>query len=232
MIFSESEKETIISLTSKINERRIRGEKVRVMSFEELFGAANSVEKEIVGKILSLRVGKPHSSDTPPANLVHIEEQRYWIDDKSYSIWHTFMSTPVFEAFSIISGVVEKHCEERLIAISGYRSNAFQTELILENLILYDWNIEKTLSVVELPGMSEHNRPVFHAIDLICHKMNSKGKPHKNVSVVYAFEKTHAFSWLKEHGHESGFYLSFPENNNRRMIYEPWHWLYCDKTTP
>lgn len=39
------------------------------------------------------------------------------------------------------------------------------------------------------------------------------------------FQNTAAYTWLKEHAHEYGFVLSYPENNTH-YIYEPWHWRF------
>jgi D-alanyl-D-alanine carboxypeptidase len=39
------------------------------------------------------------------------------------------------------------------------------------------------------------------------------------------FQKTEAYKWLQEHGHEYGFVLSYPPNNSY-YIFEPWHWRF------
>jgi LAS superfamily LD-carboxypeptidase LdcB len=40
-----------------------------------------------------------------------------------------------------------------------------------------------------------------------------------------SFEKTPAFTWLKENAHEHGFILSYPKGNSYYQ-YEPWHWRF------
>ena len=40
-----------------------------------------------------------------------------------------------------------------------------------------------------------------------------------------SFEKTPAFTWLKENAHDYGFILSYPKGNLYYQ-YEPWHWRF------
>ena len=40
------------------------------------------------------------------------------------------------------------------------------------------------------------------------------------------FEKTAAFSWLKNNAAKYSFELSFPPDNHQGISYEPWHWRY------
>ncbi|MCC2630603.1 MAG: peptidase and DD-carboxypeptidase VanY/endolysin [Candidatus Paceibacter sp.] len=39
------------------------------------------------------------------------------------------------------------------------------------------------------------------------------------------FQKTEAYTWLKDNAHKYGFVLSYPPNNEY-YIYEPWHWRF------
>jgi zinc D-Ala-D-Ala carboxypeptidase len=110
-----------------------------------------------------------------------------------------------------------------LVIASGYRSGAYQVVLILHELVLRRWNLDAVLSVLEPPGKSEHNRPVFHAIDVFDRAIYSTDP---NVKVLKAFEESERFGWLRLNAPRFGFSLSYPENNTRGKIFEPWHWLY------
>ncbi len=39
------------------------------------------------------------------------------------------------------------------------------------------------------------------------------------------FEKTAAYTWMKDNAYKFGFILSYPQNN-KYYIYEPWHWRF------
>lgn len=41
-----------------------------------------------------------------------------------------------------------------------------------------------------------------------------------------SFEETDAFEWLMSHAQTFGFSLSYPRNNDKGIIYEPWHWFF------
>ncbi|MES2436856.1 MAG: M15 family metallopeptidase [Patescibacteria group bacterium] len=49
--------------------------------------------------------------------------------------------------------------------------------------------------------------------------------PKVNGGLVTSFDKTDAFTWMKENAHKYGFTLSYPPNN-KFYVYEPWHWRF------
>jgi zinc D-Ala-D-Ala carboxypeptidase len=101
-----------------------------------------------------------------------------------------------------------------LIAISGFRSVARQTEIIAGKLAAGQ-PLAKILRCVAAPGYSEHH--TARAIDI--------GSP-EHIELDEAFAKTSAFRWLESHAHEFGFHLSFPRGNPHGIVYEPWHWCW------
>jgi zinc D-Ala-D-Ala carboxypeptidase len=101
-----------------------------------------------------------------------------------------------------------------LVAISGFRSVARQTEIIREKLAA-GHNIADILRSVAAPGFSEHH--TGRAIDI--------GSP-EHIELDEDFERTAAFRWLQRHAGEFGFTLSYPRNNAHGIVYEPWHWCW------
>ena len=98
--------------------------------------------------------------------------------------------------------------------ISAYRSFNHQKGIINRKLEKGQ-SIANIMKENTLPGYSEHHTGC--AIDFI-----SEGAS----SLSTDFEKTKTFIWLSENANNYGFYLSYPKENNKGIIYEPWHWMF------
>ncbi len=101
-----------------------------------------------------------------------------------------------------------------LVAVSGFRSVARQTEIIQRKLS-EGKAIDDILRYVAAPGFSEHH--TGRALDI--------GTPGF-VDLEENFETTAAFAWLQVHAEKFGFTLSYPKGGTRGIGYEPWHWLW------
>ena len=101
-----------------------------------------------------------------------------------------------------------------LIAISGFRSIARQTEIIREKLAAGQ-PLADILRSVAAPGFSEHHTGC--AIDI--------GSP-EHIELDEDFARTAAFRWLETHATRFSFHLSFPRHNPHGIVYEPWHWCW------
>lgn len=97
---------------------------------------------------------------------------------------------------------------------SGFRSVKYQEQLIQKRLAS-GRNIDDILKHIAIPGFSEHHTGC--AIDIY-----SKD----NAVLEEAFEQTKEFSWLTENAARFGFTLSYPRDNQKGIIFEPWHWFY------
>ncbi len=101
-----------------------------------------------------------------------------------------------------------------LLPFSGFRSYIHQKNLI-ERHLKNGRLIEDILTHIAIPGFSEHHSGL--AVDI-----HANGK-----SVLEEqFEKTQEFLWLKENASRFEFQLSYPRDNEKGIIYEPWHWYY------
>jgi D-alanyl-D-alanine carboxypeptidase len=107
-----------------------------------------------------------------------------------------------------------KHDGVALLAVSGFRSFAYQRKII-ERKLAAGLSIDQIISVSALPGFSEHH--TGRAVDI-----GTSGCP----PVTEAFDQTPAFGWLARRGHDFGFRMSYPRDNEFGVIYEPWHWAY------
>lgn len=101
-----------------------------------------------------------------------------------------------------------------LIAISGFRSIARQSQIIRDKLAAGQ-RIEEILRYVAAPGFSEHH--TGRAIDI---------SSPEHITLDEAFASTAAYRWLERNTATFGFSLSFPPTNPHGIGYEPWHWCW------
>ena len=102
-----------------------------------------------------------------------------------------------------------------LSIVSAFRSYQYQYELIQRKLEKGQI-LEDILKVNVLPGLSEHH--TGRALDLTSNE--------ETEVLTELFEKTKAFDWLIKNAQQFDFYLSYPRDNDKGVIYEPWHWCY------
>ena len=101
--------------------------------------------------------------------------------------------------------------DTELKVVSAYRSFEEQSELKGRYTFLYGSGAN-TFSADQ--GYSEHQ--LGTTLDFNTPSMGAG---------LDGFESTQAFSWLKDHAHEYGFVLSYPQGNSY-YVFEPWHWRY------
>ena len=99
-----------------------------------------------------------------------------------------------------------------MFIVSAFRSVERQTQII-RNKIDAGQSLGDILSVSAPPGYSEHH--TGRAIDI-------GTAESENLSL--AFGDSSAFAWLRQHAHEFGFVMSYPQGNASGYLYEPWHW--------
>ena len=104
--------------------------------------------------------------------------------------------------------------EISLLALSGFRSVARQTEIVRAKLASRH-PIVAVLSINAAPGFSEHH--TGRALDIGTFEC-----PHFEES----FAATPAFAWLIQHACIFGFALSYPRDNKHGIAFEPWHWCW------
>lgn len=158
-----------------------------------------------------------------PKDVVRVAGQQYTLKDKTVTIPVQFLPRPVSEAFKTMNQAIKKDLGRGLLIESSYRSDAYQALVFLTVLIAYEFDLKKTAQRVAVPGYSQHGTPSKLALDL----MTEQGVPQE--SDLMAFERTDEYAWLCEHAHEHNFYLSYPENNEDGVMFEPWHWQFLPK---
>ena len=104
-----------------------------------------------------------------------------------------------------------------LVPISGFRTIEDQNYLFFE---VKEDRVQGAADRAEVsapPGYSEHH--TGYAIDI-----GDANFPDTDLSV--RFEETPAFQWLDQNAPAYSFELSFPEENEQDIQYEPWHWRF------
>lgn len=119
------------------------------------------------------------------------------------------------ESFEKMVIACQKETGETMKPIEGYRSEGYQLATFIKYLVDNEFNIEKTMHRVALPGYSEHQSATNPAMDIGI--VSSESKP---------FMQFKSYQWLQRHAKEYGFILSFPEENQTGMQFESWHWKY------
>jgi D-alanyl-D-alanine carboxypeptidase len=106
-----------------------------------------------------------------------------------------------------------------LFAQSGYRSYARQEAIFASNV--NKMGEEEASRVSAHPGQSEHQTGL--AMDVT--------SPAVGYQLIERFGETEAGIWLKEHAHEFGFIIRYPQGQEAitGYSYEPWHLRYVGK---
>lgn len=95
--------------------------------------------------------------------------------------------------------------------ISAYRSFAEQSGLKSTYRIIYGSGANQFSAD---QGYSEHQ--LGTTVDFTTEELGNNFEK---------FDKTNAYTWLKNNAHKYGFILSYPQNN-KYYIFEPWHWRF------
>lgn len=104
-----------------------------------------------------------------------------------------------------------------LVPASGFRSLAQQRDLFNAQIIRKG-TPEAAAVLSAPPGYSEHH--TGYAVDLI------DGSLPQSEDISETFADTLAYEWLLANADTYEFELSFPEDNDQGIAFEPWHWRY------
>ena len=103
----------------------------------------------------------------------------------------------------------------QLHAESGFRS--VQEQAAIVRSLLRGEALGQILTRVAVPGYSEHHSG--RAVDVA-----------NNAALIHPkgqdFDKTDTFAWLLKNAERFGFVMSYPKDNPRGIMYEPWHWCF------
>lgn len=224
MRLSYLQKQAAKELIATVLQRISTDEKAAAISFEELHANVSGEAKKLSQKITRLhpgRYGINRSAVAPKRadSLVVVSNQTYTTADGTHEIPPRLVPRHTFRAFQAMNHTMKKKIGHQLVVQSGYRSPAYQLFVFLFQLKTNDWDMERTLKTVALPGYSEHAASHQQALDLRAARFVG---PHD----MYDFSRLPSYRWLIENGREFGFTLSYPQNNKTGTRFEPWHWAH------
>lgn len=226
---SEEEKELTKNLLKKITETE-KKEKFSVVDFASLYTFLDKEEISFAEKLLTLNPleygfkGEYLGIQDVPKDLVEITGQKFEADNEEgfEEIGERYLPKKAYDAYIRMNGAMLEEIKKELLVGSGYRSPAYQLFLLVWYLNLYDFDIEKTVKRVAVPGYSEHCVADSVAIDFI----TKDGVPQEHDEK--RFEDTDEYKWLLENARDFGFNESYPLNNEEGVMYEPWHWRFVE----
>jgi len=224
--FSKKEKAAGKRIYRKFIIEKKKNLKSPLMTFNRLYGLLDEAEKKLIKKALSVNpkdYGKNftifYGIKAVPKDLVTIKNQRYFsAENKRFEKVKTqFLPRPTFEAFKKLKVAMNKDLGRTINVVSGYRSPAYQALILFIVLFENNWNIEKTLRRLTLPGCSEHGYAPCQAMDVA---------PERGIIKLEDFDRTKEYKWLLKNALRFGFRLSYPKRNKYGVMFEPWHWRY------
>jgi hypothetical protein len=220
-VFTEDEKQIIISLLIKGKEEQSKNDKFAIIDFESFYKLFNEDEIEICKKYLSINP-KNLNYKLPylglvdvPKNIVAIPNQEYEASGKKEILVCQYLPKEVLEAYVKLNEAMQSQIDKKLLVLYGYRSPPRQVFMFFDILQgIYDFDFNKTVKRVCFPAYSEHVYPKKQAMDFVT-QTGIKGE---------GFEKTLEYKWLQENAEKFGFIESYPKDNNLDMMWESWHW--------
>jgi len=217
----------LIKTTPLIDQKKATGN-VNLLTEKELFKSLNQKEKKWIKKMLRLRpseLGVKTPAQPHQENLAfhEVSNQKILKGGQPFTLPIQAVSEPAYAAYEKMMQAMITDIGKKLYIESAHRSPTYQLWLFIFYLKTeHHYSIRETGKLSALPGYSEHNLAIGHAIDLI----NGEG-----INGDPDFEKYEVLpehQWMLKHAEEYGFTLSYPRNNPWGISFEPWHWRYAE----
>jgi hypothetical protein len=195
-----------------------------ILDFDSLFGQLSFIQRNFANNILSIEPSKlgfkgPFYSTEKPSNLVKIESVQL---SAKRGTGIQYLPHHVFLDYTRMMEKMQRDIGRRLYVDSGYRSPGRQAFLFFYYLVKSsNFSLKENAKWIAMPGYSEHGHPVNTAIDF-CSIDGING--FSGDQTAEDFINLPEYKWLLENASEFNFYLSYPENNNLGVAFEPWHW--------
>lgn len=210
---SSDEIDAVIAILNKF-QTRPKEFSVSSCALQDLYALCSRYEQLVIQKLCNIQTGGTDSEHAANQLLIPATDD--------YAKEFVRVQKTVFEAFEKMNLAMKQAVGQQLSIVSGYRSPAYQVLIFLRELYNADFDIVQAERVAKLPSRSEHGYFPFHAIDVAVKQDRADKK-----EISTDFEKSSAYSWMIIYAGTFGFTLSYPQNNQKDTIFEPWHWLYA-----
>jgi LAS superfamily LD-carboxypeptidase LdcB len=180
-----------------------------LLTFAELFEHVNETERAFITRLAGVEAIEEDLQHTYTA-------QDYAALPDAGGGPDILVHTEVMNAYEMMTAAMRADVEHIPRILSGFRSPAYQTLILIRHIYDNDFRLERALQMVHPPAKSEHCRYPHHAVDIGTMQAATDEK----------FELTQAYAWMLKNADQYGFTLSYPKKNQAGMIFEPWHWLF------
>jgi hypothetical protein len=206
----------------EINKRP--AEQRAIVDYDSILANLSLIQRNFVNSIFSIDPAElgfkgPFYSTEKPGNLVKIESVPLG-GERETGI--QYLPAHIYSDYDKMADKMEKETGRRLFVDSGYRSPGRQAYLFFYYLVKSsNYSLKENAKWIAMPGYSEHGHPVNTAIDF-CSIEGING--FSGDQTADDFTKLIEYEWLLKNASDFNFYLSYPQNNNLGVSFEPWHW--------
>lgn len=208
------------------NFNQMSKEKQRLITYEDFFNGLNFFEKKYASRIFAIKPDVlgfkgPFFSKDPVQDIVTIPATIIKATSTDVDTGINYLPKNVYADYQKMNEAIKKEINKNLYINSGYRSPGYQAYLFFYYLHSENgYSLNENAKWIAMPGYSEHNS-ANTAVDFI----NQDGISGEEKGQTSAdFEKLAEYSWLQKNANKFNFYLSYPQNNQFGVSYEPWHW--------
>lgn len=199
-----------------------------IVDYDTLFAELNFFERRLVKKVFDINPadlgfrGKFFSLEKPN-NLKLIESVTLIDKDgEEYKTGIQYAPPHVYIDFVKMNKQMQSDIGKKLFIDSGYRSQGRQAYLFFFYLVRSNnYSLSENAKWIAMPGYSEHGNPIRTSLDLV----NENGINGFNKGQTAAdFENLKEYEWLLRNASTFNFYISYPKENEKGVVFEPWHW--------
>ena len=205
----------------KLNE--IPKDKRTIVDYDTLLNCLNFYEKNFAKRIFrinpkDLGFKGPLYSVAKPYDLIEVPSVKVGYRQTGIQ----FCPKHSYEDYLKMADQMQKDLGSKLYIDSGYRSPGRQAYLFFHYLATSSkYSLVENAKWIAMPGYSQHGDPTDNAIDF-CNQYGINGFSDNQTSAD--FIKLPEYKWMLENAGKFNFYLSYPQNNQWGVGFEPWHW--------
>lgn len=197
-------------------------EALLLLERDALYTPLSADERALLEALRHQPGADPDQATAAGVEWVRVEGQLAHTEKGDVPIGLQLVTAPVWQDFRALDRAMRAELGRGILIGSGYRSPAYQLQLIVQMLPHFDYSLEKTLVHVSLPGASDHNRVDRLGIDFV-----SDSGIDLAWSDAAAFTALPQYAWLVAHAREFGFEPDPPKAG--LAVASPWHWRWVGK---
>ncbi|MBZ0198703.1 MAG: D-alanyl-D-alanine carboxypeptidase family protein [Ignavibacteriaceae bacterium] len=200
--------------------------------FDTLMNSLNWYERMFAKKVFNIKPAElgfkgPFYSIEKPKNLLVVATVKLVSGENERETGVQNCPPNSYADYLKMADKMEQDIGRRVYIDSGYRSPGKQAYLFFYYLVTSsNFSLKENSKWIAMPGYSEHGHPVNNAIDFTTIDGINGFSGGQTAS---DFASTPEYYWMTENAGNFNFYLSYPQNNNLGVEYEPWHWHWGGK---